>query len=129
MVKVTSCLISVFLFLAVQSSIALADSAPPIPNSEVVILLVGYGGSSEPVAGLEKTVIDEWGRYMAGGKYFKTSQKIRFFPVPRGKFKVWIRTKHCGETVGNFSFGDNVRSTEIKFDAKACGFTSFSFGR
>lgn len=130
MEKMPRFLVSAFLLFALQTNVALAmhSSHPPMPTSEVFILLKGYSQDTDPVAALEKTNVDKWGGYRADGHYSKENQTVRFFPVPYGTFKIWIHTRDCEMVTGNFSFGEGVKNTEVTFDAQACQFTTYGFG-
>lgn len=116
-----------FILSSAQANTVFAASHPPIPTSEVAILLDGYHHDNEPIVGLEKTSADKWGAYRAGGRYSKEEQIVKFFPVPYGIFRVWIVTWNCGVTEGNFNFGEGVKKVEITFDARGCLFTTFKF--
>jgi len=128
--KMSRFVVSALLLLALQVNVALAASHLPLPTGEVLILLERYDNYKWPIAALEKTSVDKWGGYKAGGHYSKDSeenQTIRFYPVPYGTFRVWIGTSNCGVVEGNFSFGEGVKKTEITFDAQACRFTTYGF--
>ena len=127
--KISGFLVSAFLLFALQMNVALAmhPSHPPMPTSEVVIFLIGYNHDNEPVASLEKTNVDKWGGYRAGGQYSKENKTTRFFPVPYGTFNVWIATWDCGIVTDDFSFGEGIKKTEIIFDVQECLFTTYSF--
>ena len=121
--------LTVFALLSFALQMNVAFAAPPMPTSEVLIHLGGYNDDNDPVADLEKTSVDEWGGYKADGQYSKENQTIKFYPVPRGTFHVWIMTWNCGIVEGDFTFGEGVKKTEITFDASECRFTQYSFSQ